>query len=283
MTFNDLLIQYKSDTEIGHEDFDRISSWLSKYGQTRRNYFVPRFKIQDPSNPAHRIADLLGGAPFTSKDYPWPKTDGAGLNMQPIIQLNMALASENLGEDLGDGLLQLWARVDINREAVRCAGEDQSLLEIRLIPRSEFISCSTSEPPTYQPWRSLDCNKTDEDVQILFPDGAIEMKAGSIVEWENAGYMYANPACIDIDIGDSYRLYEQVFDDVLDGVVSPSNSPSIYLGGHGGQAGGYEDPTGNNPLLFRMHDDFCFHIGVTYRRTSKNQLVFEPIFRYYLR
>jgi hypothetical protein len=210
-------------------------------------------------------------------------TDGVGINMQPIIQLDMALASKNFGEDLGDGLLQLWARVDINRDAVRCAADGQSLLEIRLIPRSDFVNCSTSEPPEYQPWRSLDCNKTDEDVQVLFPDGSIEMKSGSIVSWENAGHMYAAPACIDMDVGDSHRLYEQVFDDVLSEIVSPSNSPSIYLGGHGGQAGGYEDPTGSTSLLFRLHDDFCFHIGVTYHRNRKNQLVFEPIFRYYLR
>jgi hypothetical protein len=281
MEIEKILNQYKFSPEIDSQDFDKVKSWLVNYRKTKRDYFIPSFQIQDPANTSHRIMDLLGGVPFTSSDYPWPKTDGVGVDMQPIIQIDLSRASQNIGDDLGSELLQLWGRVDANRNSSLDGGTGKSLLYLRTIPRSELLDSLMIEPPSYQPWRRHDCNQNAEDVQVLFPDGSIEMKSGSIIEWKKAGGMYATPACVEMDINDNYRLYEQVFDDLLSEITSPRVSPSIYLGGHGGQAGGYEDPTGNGSLLIRLNDESSFHIGVTYYRTRKNKLVFNPIFRYY--
>ena len=281
MKIEKILNQYKFSSEIDGQDFDKVKSWLFIYGQTKRVYFIPSFKIQDPANINHRTMDLLGGVPFTSRDYPWPKTDGVGVDMQPIIQIDLSLASQNIGDDLGSELLQLWGRVDVNRNSSLNGEAGKSLLYLRTIPRSELLDSVMIEPPSDQPWRRHDCNQNAEDVQVIFPDGSIEMKSGSIIEWKRAGDMYATPACVEMDIDDSYRLYEQVFDDLLSEVVSPRVSPTIYLGGHRGQAGGYEDPSGNGSLLIRLNDESSFHIGVTYYRTRKDKLVFNPIFRYY--
>lgn len=282
MEIDDFLVQYKGSFEFNDRDFDLVKFWVSKYAKTKRAYFVPLMQAQDASNVEHRIQNLLGGVPFTSDEYPWPKTDGAGMPMQSIIQLDLASVSRKLGEDLGDGLLQVWARVDIDREA-HFGAKEGALLELRVIPRTALHSGVITDPPNYQPWRQLGCNQSAEDVHVLFPAGPAEMKRGSVVDWESAGDMYAAPACMDFEVGDNSELYELVVDDLLSDSFSPKDSPSIYLGGHGGQAGGYEDPTGTSSLLFRIDDDFCFYIGVTYRRSSQNEIFFNPIFRYFLR
>ena len=65
-------------------------------------------KVFDPNNINHRFHDQISfGFPFTSNRHPWPK-DSENFPMQPVVQLDLSRASENLGCDLGVGLIQVW-------------------------------------------------------------------------------------------------------------------------------------------------------------------------------
>ena len=75
-------------------------------------YAVPVYVPFDASDTTQRAADqVICGFPFTCQAWPWPQ-DSNGGHMQPIAQIDLAKAGQTLGENLGDGLLQVWFPTD---------------------------------------------------------------------------------------------------------------------------------------------------------------------------
>lgn len=74
----------------------------------------------------NRTASMLSGPFFTSKKFPIPVGAKKKEMLYPIVQVDLRTASALLGENLGDGLLQLW--YDVNAFAG----------VVRLVPRSEL-------------------------------------------------------------------------------------------------------------------------------------------------
>lgn len=62
--------------------------------------------IQVEDQKVDRLGEVVMGPIFTSEDHAWPEQDG--LPMAPLIQLDLRIASEIGGVQLGDGLLQVW-------------------------------------------------------------------------------------------------------------------------------------------------------------------------------
>lgn len=58
----------------------------------------------------NRTSSMLAGPFFTSAEYPIPSNSGGML--LPIVQLDLREIGELSGQDLGDGLLQLWCDPD---------------------------------------------------------------------------------------------------------------------------------------------------------------------------
>jgi Domain of unknown function (DUF1963) len=258
-----------------------VRKWLSLYETTGRKYFTPKYKKQDIRIPKQRLGNILGGAPYVSKNYPWPTSEESNLPMQPIVQICLRDAGIALHEDLGDGLLQLWARVDENRAASLSRGSN-NLLKIVIIPKNDVLIDEIEGEVDIQPWREIECNKSNDDYQVAYPDGSLKLKNGSIISWEDKGDMFAHSAALDLSIeNEEYRLYEDTFDWINDHITTPKNAPDIYLGGHGGQAGGFEDPTINTSLLFRMHDNNSLYIGINYHKNKHDELIFSPSLHYH--
>lgn len=82
---------------------------LDTFVQRATTFAPAQSLVKDALNSEHRMADLVGGIPFTSDAFPWPATPGSWLNMQPIVQINLETAGQCLKLDLGAGLLQVWA------------------------------------------------------------------------------------------------------------------------------------------------------------------------------
>jgi predicted DNA-binding WGR domain protein len=72
-----------------------------------------------------RLGEVVMGPLFTSPAHEWPTRDGRP--MAPLIQLDLARASQLSGLPLGDGLVQVW----MPHKAI--AGEDQY---VRAVPRA---------------------------------------------------------------------------------------------------------------------------------------------------
>ena len=53
-----------------------------------------------------RTGESLRSPVFSSEQHPWPELDGSP--MLPVLQLNLAQASQKAGIALGDGLLQMF-------------------------------------------------------------------------------------------------------------------------------------------------------------------------------
>ncbi len=280
MSNNDL-IAYGLSLDQNNENYSLIKGWLDEYASTCRKYFKPIFTKQTITDLHLRNKDLLGGVFFTNSRYPWPKTDGNGLPMQPIVQIDLEAASNRMDENLGDGLLQMWARVDESLESLNVIA-NPSLFSVRVIPKTEIFDCNYCDIPEHRPWESSICNG-DGDSWVTFPDGPIEMKNGSTITWIPAGAMYSHPYCLRSGHDESnFHLFEEVFSDLTGLVDSPKKNIPIYMGGHGGQAGGYEDPTAASNLLFRLYDEQDLHVGITYHRNKRtNALIFNGVLRYW--
>lgn len=79
------------------------------YTNTSAPFCEPVFCKFDSKNSTHRLSDqVLGGFPYTSDDNPWPQ-NSYGVEMQFLAQVDLANASQLLGEDFGSDLLQVFA------------------------------------------------------------------------------------------------------------------------------------------------------------------------------
>ena len=246
-------------------------------------YAAPKFIPQDRTRLEHRKANLLGGYPFTSGEYPWPLTDGSGLPMQPIIQIDLLDASRILSWNLGGGLLQVWGRVDSDRK--RANANKNPLVMLRLIPAENMSSNLYDDFPDELPW-ALDKIDINSDAPCpIFYEPPEQMRVGSVIKWIGLGDMWELRFSLSFDTDvDFYYLQESLSMHLQEFIVTPETGPTIYLGGNGGQSGGWEDSTicdDGSRLLFRANFKCGMNIGITVKLDKYGLPKFEPVVRYF--
>jgi hypothetical protein len=170
-----LMVAAKQEDEV-------LRSCIEMYANVSRPFCVPQFLHFDRTNYHHRLEDqVFCGFPFTSKEFPWP-VENLGKHMQPIAQIDLVGASNLLGVNLGDGLLQVWGGVE------SCKKVD---LLTRLIPADSLASELDWFYPDYAPWLSkrLDfdgCTQSSID-NSDFPEFGVD---SCRVVWSLAGKMF---------------------------------------------------------------------------------------------
>lgn len=102
-----------------------------------------------PCDELDRLGDVVLGPLFTCEAHEWPYRDE--LPMAPLIQLDLARASQMSGLPLGDGLVQVW----MPHKAV--AGADQF---VRVVPRAAVdragLTPVPAMPTELDPLQSID-------------------------------------------------------------------------------------------------------------------------------
>ena len=250
--------------------------FLEAYMESPAFYCMPNFLPLDRDNPSHRIEDqVIRGFPFTSKSYPWPMTEGSF--HQPIAQINLKKAGELLGDNLGDGLLQVWLEVD------------ETEPHIRIIPES-----SLSEPldifyPDNPFWE-------DELSGVLIYRNFNDLPTPRI-EWIPMGKMFPNPFLThsdwwEIDLELDYDTVEKLSEKINE-IGIPMNMQSYFGSDAFLRLGGYPDADGNNSSLIEWpkytskgsaqpeklllyiagSDMFC--LAVTYSMNASNEIKFD--------
>lgn len=126
-----------------HQICERINE---PYRDELNDALGPRFKrgawAWDPVSESRpwdeidRLGDVVMGPLFTCQAYEWPFRHD--LPMAPLIQLDLARASQMSGLPLGDGLVQVW----MPHKAV--AGSDQF---VRLVPRAAVDGAGLTPAP----------------------------------------------------------------------------------------------------------------------------------------
>jgi len=261
---------------------------VSNFLDCAKPFAIPVFSLQDRSVAGQRLGNLIGGYPYTSDEYPWPLTDGCGLPMQPIFQLDLLDVGGVLGVNLGSGLLQVWARVDCDRATSSDhAIDSNSEMLIRNLSLDEIRRPLKSDYPDTTPWELQDCHEYEDGPQPLFSDLPDKARAGSVIRWLSMGSMWPHPFHLELDSGfDDYRLRENIMGDLESYITLPTSSPEIYLGGHGGQAGGWEDPTmlesrSEDFLVIRAKLGLGMNIGVLAKDKGAGGVVFDWVLKYY--
>lgn len=265
-------IQRAIDGWDGSDDDDGVHPILRdavpKYAATGRPYALPGYFPQDKSNVELRTHDMIGGYPYTSAAYPWPRTEDNGLYMQPVVQINLALASELLGEEWGAGLVQVWGRVDKTEEEsnrvrtenwISRKGSDQCLL-VRHISTKDIATIPSDFYPEFAPWLpgiTSEC--------VLFVGSSLaqrqQMATSPLVKWKTmesmfqfrdwgVGHDFLSDYVSRSDYAETgvdwYEATQQLRYAVEDLLTHPGR---LHLGGYGGH-GGQSDPTGPTHVLF---------------------------------
>ena len=251
---------------------DTVKEWLNVYLNNTRLYAVPKFLKQDLTKSQQRQCDLIGGIPYTSDSFPWPKTDGDGLPMQPICQINLETASSLLGENLGSGLFQLWGRVDTNKAEWKSKLDERSeWMFIRVIPVAKLSETPSADIPDGSIWDNENKWSKLDGPQPFFGRFPNELRLKPAISWHKLGYMFPHYLANLQHMGEVYNHNEDDFDlrydffeDLPSGIPTPKSAPHIYLGGFGGQAYGDEDDTLNGELVIRLAIDvgMTVHIGI---------------------
>lgn len=174
--------------------------------------------------------DLIGGVPYTSDDFPWPKTTDGEYWMQPILQLNLQEAGARLGIDLGSDLLQVWGPVAKN---VKSLSVDSNSFRLRRIPRE----CLKKKPSVEIPnWCGT--GKKGQQFAFLCELADLEVAPGRI--WGEVRPMYGSEAelfqyAYDENCADELNEWTEKLFEVLNESSLIANTNSEYLGGRGGQ------------------------------------------------
>lgn len=278
----------QSDTALEKFTDSQKDKWvkecLSKYRSTSRPFCIPRFLELDQSNPEHRKQDqVLSGFPYTSKKWQWPVGPN-GRHMQPIAQVDLEIASINLGESLGSGLLQVWG------------GIDKSELNLRLIPNSDLEEPVDNFYPEDPPWLATDLFGDAEMYGCMispFPLSAYRPFAFSNcrVEWVPFGNMFypslttrilyaleSENDSLEFD-GKLERRLERV-DEHLNKIEIPTGKKPCMellfrLGGYTDGLGNTWDRYPDSLLLYHSIDrGVKITVGVTYRKSSDGHIEF---------
>lgn len=277
MIFESLL---NSVEKITGQDSVLVTKWINDYILEARPFSTPEFSAQNFHSHENRCKSLLGGFPFVSVNHPWPLCEKSGLPMQPILQIDMKEAGQTLGDDFEPGLLQLWTVVGEEDDLSMLATDD--LLLLRYIPVSDLQTDLISEFPENYFLLPGKLHLIDAAIKSAFPNMEEDMLNGKIIQWNNSQVMLPLPDLVSLDDSENNRiLFNEVFGAMDDEITTPEQAPDLYLGGHGGQAGGHDDPSSMNKLLVRFFDGDSLHIGVTYLRNKKDAWTFQPFLRYH--
>lgn len=250
-------------------EYASVKEALKNYEREGRPFALPKFKQQDRTSVKQRTGDLLGGFPFTSDAFPWPRGGPEDLHMQPLIQINLDKVSKLLDFDFGRGLLQLWGIVGGHREsfnAIEMAFDSDFNKGVlaRIIPSDQTLGVPDEFFPEFAPW--LICKEDVHDrVGQLFIEPSREMSIGSLITWKPSNeFMYPMPLYEMHDVNslaltivkddvDSYELFEELKAAVSVGLKTPSDCGNCYLGGVRGYGDGrYADPAQGFPVLINI-------------------------------
>ena len=169
------LLMNRFDIAIVNSKRQEVKDFLEAWRQTPRVVFLPIFLDHsvDRENIKDRLSDqLVNGSPFTSSSWPWPVNDNQ-VAKQPLLQINLETASNNLGINLGVGVLQIW--MDSVEEEISLRGQFGNI-EIRIIPKSDCYEFLEDLSPVEGPWDEL----FDEYMQL---DG----QSSPRVKWVSVG------------------------------------------------------------------------------------------------
>lgn len=247
-------------------------------------YAVPVYVPFDASDTTQRVADqVICGFPFTSQAWPWPQ-DADGGHMQPIAQIDLSKAGQTLGENLGDGLLQVWLSTD------PASGNDGSWDPlVRVVPRGALSDPLDGFYPENAPW--FQARESEDSGECLF--GISEKTVPSArVEWVPLGRMYPNPWWVTYDwCEDNPAIKEAKKEKLrsqLESLPLPSmdtgyldrKSQAIHLGGyvrgHGNEADLVSWTDDSRRLLFYVsEEDGMFALAVTFHRDESGKAVFR--------
>lgn len=262
---------------------------IELYANTSRPCATPSFLPFDRANPDHRVANqIFCGFPYTSIRWPWP-TEELGDYMQPLVQIDLTVATGILGVDLGSGLLQAWGGINFSKTTE---------LMVRVIPRSDLTDDLDWFYPHKAPWldkylRFDDCVvhhcMIPEDVAPFSPDYCR-------VEWVEQSRMFYPTIssriffCHKSDEVDwlSQCDYGEIGQEIHpldeDTDIFSSNSATdvsgkscfAYLGGYEPDLGNCWGRYGENLLFYYSDDDgVMINIGITYQRNEAGQLEFK--------
>lgn len=156
--------------------------YIDEYSKNSLPYCVPRFLEFDKRKREHRLDDqAIRGFPFTSANWLWPRTT-EGKPMQPLAQINLARAGQNLGADLGDGLLQVWM------DPHPFGGSWTPTL--RIIPASVLNDTLDPYFPDDAVWNT-ESDDMDDDICTFYL--YLSQMRHPRIEWVAAGNLYPNP------------------------------------------------------------------------------------------
>ena len=230
---------------------DTAKKFISRYLETVRSFYVPRFLKFDRDVRDHRLSDqVLCGFPFTSQKWSWP-VGSNGLHMQPVAQINLENAGKLLRLPLGTGLLQIWG----------CVGMGLRHHSMRIIPTSDLSDSLDNFYPPDAAWLKVDYEGAPEFKQCIVSSFDLSdyrpFKVENCrIEWVDMGYMFYpsiykrifSPLRQDIgeqsldDCDDSEMLAEKL-DEKIDRLRLPTG-----LNRYGKRLfvlGGYSDGLGN--------------------------------------
>ncbi len=230
-------------------EYPEVAEALRVFAGEGKPFALPKLKPQDRSSKKQRIADLLGGMPFTSDAYPWPTGGADALHMQPVVQIDLKNAGQLLGFDFGDGLLQLWSLVGKSKESLNVVDmafdvENYSGLLLRVIPPHETSKAPSEFFPDFSPWTNLPGTASDPD-SVLFIQASEAMSIGSVISWRlskelmypipqyethNVMHVVPQPAEKSEDV-DATELFEEFRAAAVVHLQSPRINNGFYLGG----------------------------------------------------
>lgn len=246
-----------------------MKAWLNAYAQMSLSYCLPARNAQDRKNAKQRLDDMVGGFPFTSELFPWPKEEGSGREMQPIFQVNLKNASELLHFDFGSGLLQVWGTAPSSKP-----------LFLRIIPEVNLLDTVSSYFPENADWeRVLTQDESQDEERTYLLDFPVDILKKPRITWKYAGQMFqAVDDYMPVDFPD-----DEDFESSADYIEGIKQSLTVahrgnYLGGFGGCLGSGYNFLVTNPetshLLIRITDEFDRSVGVVAYRNADNSLRF---------
>lgn len=238
-------------SDQAHEEGDK--EFLKKYLATKLPYFIPRFEPQNIASSGNRRGDLVGGVPYTSAKYSWPKCP-RGLHKQPIVQIDLANAGRLLKVEFGGGLLQVWAnQIEGGWPWGRGwpSNKDDENFEIRVIPES-----SLREPPDENHLEDPPWLKSIEELELdarlgernmpehpcLIKHSELRLRQPRVGSWIHFGAMYLPRFAIRPDSEDFSTFFFEEFP--VESVPNPDSCfipNACYLGGYGGGHGGQNE------------------------------------------
>lgn len=255
-------------------EYAEVKEALEVFSAEGRPFALPSFKQQDRTSTKQRVADLLGGFPYTNEAYPWPVGGPDALHMQPIIQINLEKAGKLLNFDFGSGLLQLWGIVGKDKESfdsIQLAFDPNKTKGIfaRVVPIEDIKQKPSDFFPEFAPWLRVSSSDSDRSGH-LFIDPSQQMALGSTIAWRVSKYfMYPKP-CHDFhDVAklvpnpseisegvDGMDLFDEFRAAVNGFLKTPHDGGVCYLGGvRGYDAGRYSDPAQGYPILLALGGD----------------------------